>query len=81
MTADHGVVSDVRSVTDQNQVIEFGATADTGFANGGAVHAGVGLNLDVIFEDGGARLGHLVPTTVFLFGVAEAVGADNDAVL
>jgi hypothetical protein len=34
---------------------------DAGFADGGAVDGGVGLDLDVVFEDGGAGLEDLVP--------------------
>src|SRR5262245_8007244 len=68
-------------MADQNKVVEFGAAADAGLSYGGAVDAGVGLNFHVVFEDGRARLRHLVPGAIFLFGEAEAVAADDDAVL
>ena len=61
--------------------VDLGAAADAGFAYGGAVDAGVGLDLDVVFEDGGARLRHFVPGAVALFGITKAVGADDGAVL
>ncbi len=55
--------------------------ADASFPNSGAVNAGVGLDFDVVFENGGAGLSHLVPRAVFLFGEAEAICSDDDAVL
>ncbi len=55
--------------------------ADACFSDSRAVDAGIGLNFDVVFENGGAGLGHLVPRAVFLFGEAEAIGSDDDAVL
>src|SRR5262245_20822124 len=68
-------------MTDQNQVIQFCPTADARFTDGGAVHTGVGLHLDLVLEDRGAGLRHLVPRTVFLFRETEAVAADDDTVL
>ena len=68
-------------MTDDDKVVELGAVADAGFSNGGAVDAGVGLDLDVVFKNGGAGLLHLVPGAVFLFGEAETVAADDRPVL
>ncbi len=39
------------------------------------------MNFYVVFEDGGTGLGHLVPGAVFLLGKAQAVTADDRAVL
>jgi len=47
----------------------------------GAVHAGVGLNFDIVFKNGGAGLDDFVPGAVFAFGETEAVGPDDGAVL
>jgi len=68
-------------VTNQHKVIDFCAAADAGFADGSAIDGGVGLNFHVVFQDGRAGLGNLVPRTVFLFGEAEAIGADDHSVL
>jgi len=81
LAAEHGVGSDLRRVANQDEVIELGAAADARFADGGAVHAGIGLHFDVIFEHRGAGLRHFVPGAVFLFGEAEAVAADDGAIL
>src|SRR5262249_39528426 len=81
LPAKHRVCSDPRGVADQNKVVEFGAAADARFPNRGTVDAGVGLNFHIVFEHGRARLRHLVPGAVFLFGEAQTVAADDDAVL
>src|SRR5215831_18667382 len=65
----------------QNQVIQLGAAPNARFANRGPVHASVGLHLYIIFKHSGARLRHLVPRAVLLFGKAEAIAADDCAVL
>ena len=81
LSAEHGVGTDVAGVSDKDQVVDFCAVADARFADGGAVDAGVGLNFDVVFEHGGARLDDFVPGAVLAFGEAEAVGSDDCAVL
>jgi hypothetical protein len=68
-------------VANEREVVDFCAAADAGLAYGGAIYAGVGLNLDVVFEDGGAGLKHFVPTAVGELGESQAVPADDDAVL
>ena len=68
-------------MADQDQVVDLGAAADARFADGGAVDAGVGLNFDVVFENRGAGLQHLVPAAVLLLGEAEAIAADDRAIL
>src|ERR1700733_4927547 len=68
-------------MTHLNEVIYLRAGVNTGFADGGSVDAGIGLDLDVVFDDRGAGLEDLVPGAVGLAGEAEAVCADNYAVL
>jgi hypothetical protein len=48
-------------VPDHDQVVDLGAGVDAGFADGGAVDGGVGLDLDVIFENSAAGLEDFVP--------------------
>src|SRR6266404_4254847 len=81
LAAEHGVGADARGVTDEHEVIQFCAAGDAGLADGRAIHAGVGLHFDVVFEDRGAGLQHFVPGAIFLLGEAEPVSTDNDAVL
>ena len=64
LAAKHGVGADMRSMTDDDKVVELGAVADAGFADGGTIDASVGLDLDVVFKNRGARLLHLVPGAV-----------------
>ena len=59
--AEEGVFADRRAVADLDEVVDFGAGVDAGFADGGAVDGGVGLDFDVVFEDGRAGLEDLVP--------------------
>ena len=44
-----------------DEVVDLGAGVDAGFADGGAVDGGVGLDFDVVVEDGDAGLEDLVP--------------------
>src|SRR6266850_4220459 len=81
LAAEHRVGADARGVTYEHKVVELCPSGDAGLADGRAIHAGVGLNFHIVFEDGGASLQHFVPGAVFLLGEAEAVSPDNDAVL
>src|ERR1700758_2567148 len=45
--AEQGVVSDDAAVADVDHIVDLRPAADAGFANAGAVDAGVGLDLDV----------------------------------
>src|SRR5258708_6600846 len=81
LAAKHGVRADFAGVANQDQVVDFCAAADAGFADGCAVDGGVGLNFHVVFQDGRAGLRNFVPRAVFLFGEAEAVRSDDRSVL
>src|SRR2546427_2693108 len=81
LAAEQGIGADLRSVTDENQVVELGTAPDARFADRGAVHASVGLHFDVVLEDRGTRLRHLVPSAILPFGKTKAVTADDDPVL
>ena len=39
-----------------DEIVDLGASADAGLTHRGAVDGGIGLDLDVVFEDGGTRL-------------------------
>ncbi len=68
-------------MANQHEIVNFGAAADPSFANRGTVHACVRLHLDVVFEDGGPRLSHFVPGTVFLFRKAQPIASDHRSIL
>jgi hypothetical protein len=79
--AEEGVVAYGRAVAYLDEVVDLGSGVDAGFAYGGSIDAGVGLDFDGIFEDGGAGLDDLVPGAVGLLREAEAVGSDDSTVL
>jgi hypothetical protein len=79
--AEQGVFADLGSVADLHQVVDLDSAPDAGFANAGTVNAGVCLDFDVVFDDDWGGLGNLVPASIMSFGEAEAVGADDDAIL
>src|SRR5208283_4747985 len=81
LSAQHGVHAHPRSVAYEDQVVNFSAAADARFAHGGAVNAGVGLHFHVVLQNGGTGLGHLVPGAVGALGKAQAVAADDHAIL
>src|SRR5260370_3965432 len=66
---------------DQDQVVQFGATSNASFPHRGAVDAGVGLDFDVIFQDGPPGLCEFVPGPVVLFRETESVSPNDHAVL
>ena len=79
LAADHVVGAKLGGMAYQDEVVDFGAAAYAGFAYRCAVDAGVGLDLDVVFEDCWAGLDDFVPGAVFSFGEAQAVAADDGA--
>lgn len=81
LAAEHSVDADARCVADDDQVVKLGAATYASFADGGAVHAGVGLDFDFVFQNCRAGLLHFVPRAVALFSEAETVAADDDAIL
>src|SRR5216684_8957490 len=79
--AEQRVVSYGAAVANVDQVVDFCAASDAGFAYAGSVDAGVGLDLDVAFYGNVAGLDDFVPAGVVSFGEAEAVGAYYGAIL
>ena len=81
LRAQQRVFADLRSVADLHQVVDLYAASDAGFADAGAVDAGVRLDFDIVFDDDRSRLRNLVPAAFRSLGEAKAIGADHDAVL
>ena len=80
LRAEHGVFSNFRAVPHLHKVVDLNAIGDAGFADGGAVNAGIRLHFDVVADDYRARLHNLVPA--FSVGrKAIAVRADHDSIL
>ena len=68
---EHGVFADSTVMSHLNQVIDFGSAPDAALAQAGAVNAGVGLDLDIIFDYNFAGLGNFLPAAILvLAGVA-----------
>src|SRR5712692_6852587 len=72
--ADDGVLSDATGVADLDEVVDLRAASDAGLADGSAIDAGVGLDLDIIFDHDSAGLDDLVVRAV---AAAGAVGDDD----
>src|SRR5437588_713217 len=79
--AEQGIFTYPGAMSNLDKIVDFRALRNVGFPDAGAVHAGVGLHFDVIFEDRRARLHDLVPVTGVIFGKSEAIGANDHAVL
>src|SRR5271169_3385080 len=81
LAAEQRVLSYFAGVADLHEIVNFRAAADLRLADRGTVNGGVSLDLDVVADDGGARLTHFVPMAVRFAREAEAVAADDDSVL
>jgi len=81
LSAKEGILADSGTVAYLNEVVDFGPGVNAGFADGGAVDTGVGLDFNCVLKDGGARLKNLVPGAIGLACEAEPVSADDGAVL
>ncbi len=80
LRAKQGVLSDGRGMPYLDQVVDLGTAPDAGFANNGAIDAGICLDLDLVFEHGRARVERLGPAAFGVASEAEAVRADDCAV-
>src|SRR5690349_14783154 len=81
LRANQRVFADFAGVADLHEIVDLGAAGDARFADGGAVNGAVGLNLDVVANDGDSRLLDFVPAAVGLAREAETVAAYDNAVL
>src|SRR5215467_11290708 len=68
-------------MADEDKIVDFCAAADARLPDSGAVNASVGLNFDVVFENGRAGLHDFVPGAVFFLGKAKTVGSNDGAIL
>src|SRR5208337_3515132 len=80
LRAEKGVLADGRAVSDLHQIVDLYPSSDAGFPNAGAIHAGVGLDLDVTLQHGGTGLRDLFPV-VIVAGKSKPVTADDSAIL
>jgi hypothetical protein len=68
-------------MADLHQVVDLCAAPDARLPNGSAVHAGVGLHLNVVLEYSRTRLQNLIPAPVVVFGKTKTVAAHDDTIL
>ena len=80
LRADECIVADAGTVANLHEVVDLGAVADFGCADGGAVDGGIGLHVDMVADADGAGLRDLFPVALVVLGEAEAVAADDDSV-
>ena len=59
LRGDHGVFADLDVVRDLDEIVEFRSAPDDGGFQRAAVDAGVGADLDVVFDDDSADLREL----------------------
>src|SRR5437899_6016268 len=79
--AEHGIFGNNAVVPDLDQIVDFCVAADAGLVQAGAVNTGIGLDFHVVFQHHAPDLRDLVPAAAVVFGKAEAVRADNNAVV
>jgi len=81
LRAQQCVFADLGAMSYLDQVVDLRTAGNARFPYAGTVHAGIGLNFNVIFNDRRPGLHDLVPVAVLVFGEAEAVAANYDSVL
>src|SRR6185369_1642248 len=75
------MLPDAGTVSNLHQIVDLGAAPDPGLLHAGPVHAGIGLDFHVVFNDYRRGLKDLVPVAGVVLGEAEAIGPDDSAVL
>jgi hypothetical protein len=79
--AKKSVVSDGAAVAYVDEVVDFCASSDAGFAYAGSVDTGVGLDLGIAFNYYVSGLDDFVPAGGFVFRESEAVAAYYGSIL
>ena len=67
LRAEERVVADAGAVADLDEIVDLGAVADFGCADGGAVDGGVGLHVDAAADADGAGLRDFFPMALSRF--------------
>ena len=80
LRAEQGVLSNARAVAHLHEVVDLCAAADFGGAHGGAIDAGVGLNVHAVAEPDGAGLRNFLPLAGVVLRKTKTVGADDGSV-
>src|SRR2546427_12712123 len=68
-------------MSDLDQIVNLGSTSDVGFANAGAVDAGICLNLHIIFNHRRPGLDNFVPAAGIILGEAKTIAANDYSIL
>src|ERR1700733_6571167 len=74
------MLSDVRAMANLNQVIDFRAFSNTGFANTGAINAGVSLDFNIVLNHDRHRLWDFVPPPKLIFSKTKSISANDHAI-
>src|SRR5262249_26352082 len=69
------------AVSDLHEIVDLGSGTNPRLPDGRSIDRRVGANLDVVFDDDAADLGNLLMGAIRPRGEAEAVAADDGAVL
>src|SRR5271166_84826 len=75
------MLTNMGAVADLHQIVDLGAAGNAGFADAGAIDAGIGLDFYIVLDDDRHRLRDLVPVAEIIFSEPEAVGANDHAIL
>jgi len=81
LRAEQRVLTHARAMSHLHQIVDLRAVGDHCCAYARAIDAGIGLNFDVIADTYWTRLRNLLPRAIVTFGEAEAITADDNAVL
>ncbi len=81
LAAQNVVFAHDTSMTDLHETVDLRSALNTRLAEGGAVHRGQCLNFHIVFDHRNARLRDLVMRALLIFGEAEAIAANNYAVM
>jgi hypothetical protein len=69
------------SMTNLDQIVDFGAASNACFSNAGAIDAGIRLHFDVVLQHRRSGLDDFVPFARIVLGKSKTIGADHGAVL
>ncbi len=81
LRAQHRVLPNLAAVAYLHQIVDLGIRSDHGFADAGAVHAGVCLHFHPVCQPGDPGLHNLVPSLRAIPGKSKTVCSDHNPVL
>src|ERR1700733_7296872 len=73
---DHGMVPNGDVMADLNQIIQFGSLSNMGGSKNSPIHAGIGTQLNIVFNNNIPHLGYFSVALAFR-GEAKSIRPDN----